>query len=85
MVSFEQEGLPFVFCQGIGEAITKIQSGPMPALAKITISGSRDARMFHSDRFNADLRIPQEVIDLPAENRVASTVDHDRSLNKIHS
>ena len=76
--SFEQQGLTGHFGQCIGEAIAKIELCRMTAsFAEIPIGFPCNPRLGFRNRLDDEASFPDEIVETPAGDRVAATVnDH---------
>ena len=76
-MAVEQQRLAFRFRQCVGEAISKIQFGGMPAgFAEVAIGLARDASLRFGDRLNRDLRRFDQFIETAAGDRILAAIDH---------
>ena len=56
----------------------------MPAaFTEITIGLARHSRLNLSDGFNRNVRFVDEIIEAPAGDRIAASVDHKGGFNKV--
>jgi hypothetical protein len=69
------------FCKRIGKAVAEIQFGRMSAaFTEITISLARKSRLSLGDRFNKDPCFCDKIVEAPAGNRIAASIDNERGV-----
>ena len=69
VVPLEQEGLARDLGERIGEAVAEIQSGRVPAFAKVEECLAREVRLLERERFDANPGSAKKNIPLPARVR----------------
>src|SRR5439155_20710474 len=68
----------------VSKAVAEIQfCGMSAAFTEITIGFACNSRLSFGDGFNRDARFFNKLIEAPTGDRIAASVDHQRSFNKV--
>ena len=77
------EGLAGSLRQRIGEAVAERQPGGIAAApAEVAVCGAGDKSLFGGDRLDQETRFRHDVVEAPAGDGVAPSVDDDGRLEK---
>jgi len=83
VIAFVEQGAIRASCQGVSEAIAKIETCGMTALAIVQVGLTGDLGLFSGDRGNLNSRLGEQGVELPAGSRSELFVDHNTSFEKV--
>jgi hypothetical protein len=83
IVTFEQNRFARHLSQGIGEAVSKVQTRAMATFAILAPSYAGNLHLFEIRRNNLEFCIVEEQIKLPTRGFTTSSFQHDSGLENI--